>query len=602
MLKKILLSLLGLVVLAGVGIASVLNYLSPEEVAPPVASADTRRSVTGGEIIGYNNGQGALVWRGIPYAAAPTGANRWRAPQPVKPWQGDKEVIADGAECATWGSMFNPGSSGVYGQEDCLYLNVFAPEGSTEALPVMFWIHGGANKFGSGGGSLYDGTALATRHQVILVSINYRLFGLGWFNHPALATGNPEDDSGNYGTLDQIAALRWVHDNIEQFGGDPDRVTVFGESAGGWNTLAMMASPLAEGLFHRAIVQSGGLDIEPLSVARNFTDDEAPGHPFSSAEVVSQILIEQGKASDKTEARELQAQMPATELASFLRSLNAEQFYAAYAALQTDQALLFPDLFGDGHVLPAAQPSQVLFSNTDNYNAVPVILGTNNEEMKLFMAFNPELVKFFMNLPVGFHDLEEYNRINRYSTDNWKVTGVDRLASAMRGAQGDSVFAYRFDARDLRDFGLIDLKDLLGAAHAMEIPYVFGNFPNSAKAIFPESLTPGRDRLSHSMMSYWSEFAYSGNPGAGRDGSELPWTTWQNGAADQTRLMILDSDNGEGLRMSTEELRMADLKQRFFSDDNFDSQEARCEGYKMLFQGDDFVEEEYSTLGESGCS
>ncbi len=130
----------------------------------------------------------------------------------------------------------------------------------------MFWIHGGANTRGSGSIILYEGSLLAARHQVVLVSINYRLGNFGWLSHPALrsATASLEDNSGNYGTLDQVQGLKWVRDNIARFGGNPDKVTIFGESAGGWNVLALMASPLAKGLFHGAIVQSGGLDIEPL--------------------------------------------------------------------------------------------------------------------------------------------------------------------------------------------------------------------------------------------------------------------------------------------------------------------------------------------------
>ncbi|MBT4519307.1 MAG: carboxylesterase family protein [Halieaceae bacterium] len=602
MLRKIIIALISLATLIGVTVVVISGYLSPEERPAAVAAQETRLSITGGDIVGYDNGRGAWVWRGIPFAAPPVGPNRWRSPQPVESWQGIREVLTDGAECATWGVMFDRASTGVEGSEDCLYLNVFAPAGNTEPLPVMYWIHGGGNRYGSGGGELYDGTALATRFQVVLVAINYRLYGLGWFRHPALDSGNPEDSSGNYGTLDQIAGLRWVQDNIALFGGDPNRVTVFGESAGGWNTLAMMASPLAKGLFHRAIVQSGGLTLEPLSVAENFVDDERPGHRLSSREIVNQLLINDGRANNPDEAKSLQYETSTMELAGWLRGLTAEQFYTAYHQVRDEQTFSFPDLIGDGHVLPGAVRSQALFSNTDNYNSVPVMLGTNLDEMKLFLAFNPERVKLFMNIPVGFHDLEQYNRVNRYSTDEWKVNGVDSLAAALRGAQGDDVYAYRFDAMDLRDFGLIDLRDLFGAAHALEIPYVFGNFPRPMRVLYPDSSSAARRQLSDSMMSYWAEFAYNGHPGGGRDGSEVAWTSWQNGDASSLRLMILDSSSGQGVRMSSERLSVQDLKQRYFSDDNFESQEAYCQGYKMLFRGADFIEQEYAKLGTAGCS
>lgn len=596
----ILTSVIALVLL--VGVAGYM-WLAPDDLAAYVPAQETVRTVEGGEIIGYQNDLGVSVWQGIPYAEAPVGGLRWRAPRPVVPWEGQLQTLVAGNECATQPRSASSENLSVDGNEDCLFLNVFAPANANN-LPVMYWIHGGANTRGSGSTILYEGSQLASRYRVVLVSINYRLGNFGWLSHPALRSADTslEDSSGNYGTLDQIQGLEWVRDNIARFGGNPNKVTIFGESAGGWNVLALMASPLATGLFHGAIVQSGGLDIEPLSTAENYVDDEHAGSRLSSREIVNKLFILDGSAEDATDARARQEAMSATALAQYLREKSTAQIMAAYRNEDGGPITTLPDLIGDGYVLPAAINSEQLFSDPANYNAVPVMLGTNLDEMKLFLSFNPDMVNMLMGIPIGIKDLQRYDKFNRYSTDRWKVIGVDRLATVMRSGQGDNVFAYRFDAKDLRDFGLLDLRDLLGAAHALELPYVFGNFPKPFSVMYPPETHAARDALSASMMSYWAEFAYNGKPGSGRDGEEQEWTSWTNGEDGNQRLMILDSVLGDGIRMSSEQISIDDLKQRLFSDKSFADQDEYCMAYKTLFLGDDFNPQEYENLGVDGCS
>ncbi|EDG8597091.1 carboxylesterase family protein [Salmonella enterica subsp. enterica serovar Kentucky] len=197
------------------------------------------------------------IWRGIPYAAPPTGELRWRAPQPVTPWQDVRQ--ADCFSCASWQDItwcreLGGGDPGNF-SEDCLYLNVWAPAVRHEPLPVMVWLHGGGYTIGAGSLPPYDGQALAKRGAIV-VTVNYRLGHLGFFAHPALE-GEGAECIHNFALLDQIAALRWVQDNIAAFGGDTQNVTLFGESAGARSVLSLMASPLAKGLFHKAIIQSG---------------------------------------------------------------------------------------------------------------------------------------------------------------------------------------------------------------------------------------------------------------------------------------------------------------------------------------------------------
>jgi para-nitrobenzyl esterase len=274
MLKFILLLLLFVVLIAVGSAVGVYSYLSPEEEAVKRTSPSSVRTLSTGDIIGLQGKHGAHVWLGIPYAQPPVGDLRWKAPLRALPWEGRKEMLGYGAQCPQLPVIENIDADRAYvGVEDCLRLNVWAPtyhkDGvptADEALPVMFWIHGGGNTVGSGGSDLvqiYDGSMMATEQKVIVVSVNYRLGPMGWFFHDALreTSGTQEDASGNYGTLDLISALGWVQENIEAFGGNPANVTIYGESAGGFNVLSLMASPLAKGFFHRAIVQSGGLNI-----------------------------------------------------------------------------------------------------------------------------------------------------------------------------------------------------------------------------------------------------------------------------------------------------------------------------------------------------
>ena len=335
-------------------IGGVYAYLSPEEQPPKLASPSSIRQLISGEIIGIQGNNDVHAWLGIPYAKPPLGELRWKAPRLVEPWQERREVLAIANRCTQLPII--PGDPGPIGAEDCLYLNVWSPinaEGNVPvgdgALPVMFWIHGGANTIGQGGTSIYDGSLLAIEHDVIVVTINYRLGPLGWFTHPSLreVDTTPEDRSGNYGTLDIIAALNWVQANIAVFGGNPGNVTIFGESAGGWNVLTMMASPLAEGLFHRAISQSGGLTIASIASAENYRDDDDPGDQNSSREVINRLLLNDGSADSQKSARTIQSAMSAEELAAWLRLKTPEELFAAYSKVFTS-FIRNPNILGDG--------------------------------------------------------------------------------------------------------------------------------------------------------------------------------------------------------------------------------------------------------------
>jgi para-nitrobenzyl esterase len=583
LIKKVLYVIASIVVLIIGSAIYLYTYLTPVQVSDNVANTSTARTISTGPVVGFSD-QHVDGWLGMPYAQPPVGKLRWRAPLPVNKWSETFNALSFGSAC----------SQSKKGSEDCLFINVWAPENS-KSLPVMFWIHGGGNSIGEAATSIYDGRRLARENNVVLVSINYRLGPLGWFRHSALRTNDTTmaDNSGNYGTLDIILALQWVQENIEQFGGDAQNVTVFGESAGAFDTLSMMASPLATGLFHKAISQSGGLNLNTIASAENYIDDEDPGHALSSQETVNQLLITLGKASDRAEAKTLQLNMQASEISQLLHKASPFELIALYGN-GTGGMLGNPDLFADGYVLPKGLSTKEIFSDTKNYNPVPIILGTNRDEVKLFMGFGHSGVDRIGGLPSGINDLAGYNRDSRYGTQGWKITAVDQLADAMTAAQGTEVYAYRFDVDDWRDLGFISFKDLLGAAHALELPFVFGNFPKPLRVIFPDSNREKFEIVSASMRSYWANFAYTGNPGSGQSNNLIAWNNWDSSDNIVPRILIIDTDN---IRMQADKLSMTGLKQQFLAEDFSNNPEGACDLYARVFGGEEYLQSEYENMG-----
>ncbi|MFN3238885.1 MAG: carboxylesterase/lipase family protein [Pseudomonadales bacterium] len=604
-MKKLLI-IIAIAVLAAV----VWHVMQPEEpvAAPKVADEGTKRNVTNGEIIGYRENSDVAAWLGIPYAENPSGNLRWRAPRPPQPFVETFAALNPGPYCAQNASMLVGASDDELGKpagsEGCLTLNIWSPvDAEPGSLPVMFWIHGGGNSIGTGGSDNYNGTNLASRHDVVVVTINYRLGPFGWFSHPALHTGDAADDSGNFGTLDIIAALSWVQSNITAFGGDPDNVTIFGESAGGVNVLTMMASPLAEGLYHKAIVQSGGLFVSPLAQAQNYHDDaNAPGHKNSSREIVNKLLVKTGLAADSEDARQRQNDMSETEIKELLYNQSAAGILALYNDGESVGGMLdMPAVLGDGYVLPKSITTVDLFSDHENYNVTPVMLGTNRDEVRLFMMLSGEPMDTLFGIPYRLKDKQAYVRDSGYGSDYWKATGVDEIAMNLSKAQTEGVYAYRFDWDEQAPVFGFDLSTALGAAHGLEIGFVFGNFTTSFFGAPAEEDLPARDALSDAMMSYWAEFAYNGNPGQGRAGDLPTWTTWQNTPADANRLLVLDSQNDAGIRMEPTLITRDLVKQRFLADTSYPDQASYCAAYQQIFRMDGFDEAEYATLGEGGC-
>ncbi len=585
-----------------------LTRESEPEAAPRIADDSTQRSVSNGELIGYLENPEVAAWLGIPYAKAPKENLRWRAPRPPESFTDTYAALQVGEFCMQNGSTLigTPRSEAgkASGNENCLTLNIWSPtDAEPGSLPVMFWIHGGGNTIGAGGTNNYNGTNLAQSEDVVVVTINYRLGPFGWFNHPALHTGDPLDDSGNFGTLDIIAALSWVQNNIAVFGGNPDNVTIFGESAGGVNVLTMMASPLASGLYHKAIVQSGGLMVSPLEVAQNLmSHPQAPGHKNSSKEIVNKLLIKAGLATNHADAIQRQEDMTASEIRDLLLDQSAADILALYNDGEGVAGMIdMPAVIGDGHVLPKAISSAQLFSDSENYNVTPVILGTNRDEVRLFMMLSGEPMDTLFGIPYRLKDKEAYIRDSSYGSDSWKAAGVDEIALQLSEAQTEGVFAYRFDWDEQAPVFGFDLSTALGAAHGLEIGFVFGNFDISFFGSPAEENMPARDELSRAMMSYWAEFAYTGDPGKGRTGELPAWTRWQNAPEAADRLMVLDSSNDAGIRMTPTLITTDVIKARFLADTSFKDQMSYCDAYKRIFRFGSFDFAEYQNLGKDGC-
>ncbi len=590
---KYLFSIIVIAVVAG-GIHWAIQPEEPAFVATPDGA--TLRQTTSGTILGYTGEKGAWVWRGIRYAKAPTGTLRWRAPVPPKPPRkgGIIEALAPGAPCPQLPSQLSraaePGRVTV-GSEDCLFLDIYAPP-NAENAPVMLWLHGGGNTIGTG--STYSGENLALKHGVIVVTINYRLGVFGWFSHPSLTTGNDRDDSGNYGTLDAIRGLEWVQNNIQAFGGDADNVTVFGESAGGFDTLAMMASPLAKDLFHRAIVQSGGFQSMPVASAREAADNG--GHDFSSSEIVSKLLVADGTVADEASAREYAQDLSRTQLRHYLYGKQPDDFYALFEDFGFGMVDL-PNHFRDGTVLPDLS-TQEIFSNPANHNMVPIILGTTRDEPALFMAGDPRYVEYFLGFLPRLKDPQSYRRVVKYGAMTWKERGVDSLARAMSAAGNEQVYTYRFDWDEEPSQLGFDLSTALGAAHGLEIAFVFNDFIGGFGI---EYIYPGDEAqfaLADSISSYWTHFAAKGDPGTGQDGQQVQWLAW---GTQGMRSIILDSPADQGIFMDENEVTIDSIKAELAADQGFSDELMRCEIYVRNFRQDHFVQAEYEALGNGAC-
>jgi para-nitrobenzyl esterase len=525
---------------------------------------------------------------------------RWRDPVPAKPWTGAYQALTFGAACPQFASIIAgvEGKAGeAVGNEDCLFLNVYSPPivanaipRDADRLPVMVWIHGGGNSVGTT--TMYEGGNLAVTQNVIVVTIQYRLGPLGWFRHAALRDSARTDTerSGNFGTLDTITALRWVHDNIAAFGGDPGRVTIFGESAGARNVYSLLISPLAKGLFQGGIAESGGVYCSSAAEAENLTDAPEQGSRRSSAEIML-ALIQKDFHLDRDAAKAKMAAMSTSETSAYLRSKTAKEILESSIP---KRLAIYPQLFDDGAVI--AKGGWRNLGHSDVWNRVPFITGTNRDEGRLFLFGDPRFFKMECGIIPRFTNEKLYLKVADYLTRFAKLAGVDQPAAAMQALE-PKVFVYRFDWDEEPTILGADLSKMLGAAHAMEIPFVFGHFNLGSRLgnkLFSAQTRASRLALAQAVMSYWGEFAHHGDPGRGTHHDQAAWSPY-----DATKhQIILDTPEGGGVRLDTNRDTEAAIMADLFSDPAL-SPAARCEMLQSrVFMGWDYTAADYAKREE----
>lgn len=520
-----------------------IAILSCASAAPP-GGLPVSRSWSGsplvatrfGTVQGLEDADRTWVWKAVPYARPPLGELRWRAPQDPVAMENVRRETSFNGGCTAFSEVI-PGR--IVGSEDCLYLNVWRPRDGETGLPVYVWIHGGGNSTGSSTRvSDYYGNRIAARSRVVFVSVDYRLGPFGWFTHPALREGaSREDDSGNFGTLDIIQALKWIRGNIEAFGGDPDLVTVTGESAGGIDVLSLLISPAARGLFQQAMSQSGA------ALTRSVEEADA-----SSQRVLERLLLEDGKARTAAAAAEVAGRMSPGAIRAYLRSKSDRRILSLYHVFGMGM-IENPAILRDGAVIPL-QGYDVL--KTGDYpNKVPVILGSNADELKIFLRFGSRIP----------WQSDLYQAASRYGSARWKVSGVDEVARRLVGNDDQPrVYAYQFRWGTLDAHGKSPLPNMwgseLGAFHSLDIPFFLGH--DTALGVFQVLLfswqnEPGRKALSAAMMRYLARFARTGDPNP-PDGSLPVWAPWSRAPGGPRYITFDVRGDKPTLDMSTEEL------------------------------------------------
>lgn len=486
------------------------------EAAPLIVETDK------GKVEGSLSGT-ARTFLGIPYAAPPTGALRWKPPAPHDAWTDTFDATQKGHNCTQFSGLGT--ALDLNSSEDCLTLNVWAPaKPSAASLPVLVWIHGGAFVLGSGGDAAYDGQILSETTGMLVVSLNYRLGPLGFLAHTALeAEDATHPSTGAYGLEDQRAALQWVKANIAAFGGDPAKVTLFGESAGGISTCMQMVSPASKGLFQRAIIQSG-----PCDTARSKVDATAQGDAFAEA------LGCKGAA----------------DVPACLRGKTPDEVMKALPQsgdfLFGDGASWFPTV--DGVNLPDT-PGNLLADG--KFDKIPVIVGSNANEGSLFLLLGntqipdePAFLVFAENVVPGHgaevvakYPIATYGSAKAAATaavgDGGFVCPTRRMARAITKA-GAASYLYHFT------YAPVGLLGDLGSFHSAEVKFVLGN----PSQLLSQPLTDEEITLSKALMGYWSRFADKADPSGG---DALAWPKYEQ-ASDENIVLDMKVSTQSGLK------------------------------------------------------
>jgi para-nitrobenzyl esterase len=524
--------------------------------APPAADGPMVRQTTAGKIEGVDDSasSGTYFWKGVPFAKAPVGELRWRAPVVPDAWSGIRPAKTFGAACLQIGRIFGPGSNNTYdativstlgqplGSEDCLFVNVWRPATTDKNLPVLLFVHGGSNVSGYTADPLYDGAKLAKAANAVVITASYRLGVLGFLNVPQLRPGGSAgDDSGNFALLDNMAALRFIQNNAATFGGDPGNVTLSGESAGATNLLAIMTSPMAKGLFHKVIEMSGGISMASNLVGKPGASPALAPAAVSLAQgdtILKSLLVADGTAADATAAGTYIATRTPAQIADYMRAKEGGALLTT--VLKAGQSSVGP--IPDGTVLPL-NPIDAIAAG--NYVKVPTIAGNTREEGKLFAAaawtpndaqrltlmmnFDPDAATQTLTtadivkapfLPVDTAGTG-YNAVTQSITSLLFEANRDNLLDTMKTRQSN-LWSYRLDwAQEAYPWN-----EVYGAAHAFDLPFVFGNFGPSvlSNTIGGKANEKGRLALSRTVMASIGAFMRNGDPNTAELGAT--WAPW----------------------------------------------------------------------------
>jgi len=515
----------------------------------PVASLTTVHTEFG--FVDGLMANGALIWKGIPYAKPPVGSLRWKAPVDPDAWTGIRNAKTSCSEC-TQGftdQFWRSTPDKFIGSEDCLYLDIYRPVSNMGSrLPVYVWIHGGGNRLGSA--KSYDARNLARQGNMVVVVIQYRMGTLGWLANPALrSSGTALDQSGNYGTLDTMKALAWVKNNIAAFGGDYANVTIGGQSAGGHNVMNLIISPLSNN-FQRAIAISPALsNVMPLRAP-------AAGDTQSN-KIIDWLLVDDGTCVDLAAAAVYRAGRTSIEIMTYLRSKTAIKILQATEGAGVNG---MPTAFMDGVVLPTINWLDSI--NAGNFRKVPLIIGTTQYEFKDLMTLYGSLLKI-IGVPSGAYSWNDlYDVLNGTLTfDQVLPTDLDKVAYEQAGLlksrkwmaecqelataikannPANMVYSYLFTWDGGGDPALENFRKIFGAAHAQDIPFWFNMSTDLWGYSFTSANEAGHKALQNAMSNYLSAFVNTGNPNPG--GSSLPvWAQWSNTSGDP-KFIKLDAD------------------------------------------------------------